>query len=619
MKKKWHFFLAGVCLFAFIACKNAAKQDSTITVVDYHTQSNYNEIQFDHLNLNVSVDFEQQQLAGYAEWRIQNPQKANELKLDTYDLGIDSVWVDGQKKTYSLGITDKELGTVLSIPIAPESKWVRIFYKTGKNATALQWLTPAQTADKKAPFLYTQSESIYARSWIPTPDGPGIRFTYDAQVQVPKGMRAVMSANGDTVLSEDGVYHFNMDIPIPAYLLALAVGDIEFRSLGSRSGVFAEKSMIEKAAYEFADMEKMMGIAESLYGPYRWGRYDMIVLPPGFPIGGMENPKMNFITPTIISGDKSLFNLVAHELAHSWSGNLVTNATWEDFWLNEGFTVYFERRITEEMFDASYVDMLWELAYQDLQLTLEDMKDSPHDTRLKLDLKGRNPDVGLTDIAYEKGALFIKMLENALGRSAIDDFLKQYFDHFAFKTIHTKAFEDYLFQTLLNQDSTIYHQLNIHDWLYTEGLPHNTPRVDLKRFNAVDAIRHEWMSGKPLPNQVTQQWSTYEWVHFIRFIPDTMGANALAALDKTYKFSQSGNSEIAAAWYLIAIRNHYEGAYGYMEHFLSTVGRRKFIVPIYSELVKKGASMRAKEWYNQFRANYHPLAQQTLDEIIFNN
>src|SRR6185295_20192533 len=321
-----------------------------------------------------------------ASLRLNNKGGAGRVVLDTRDLEIRRVTLDDGKTEarFRLGDEVKILGRPLEIEIAPGTTWVNVDYSTKPEAAALQWLTPEQ-AGSPYPFLYTQSESILARTWVPCQDTPGVRMAYEATVHAPRGLLALMSAENPTQDSADGVYHFQMRQPIPSYLLALAVGELEFRPLSPRSGVYAEPSVIELAAWELADTPKMIDAAERLYGPYRWGRYDLLVLPPSFPYGGMENPRLTFATPTILARDRSLVSLVAHELAHSWSGNLVTNSNWNDFWLNEGFTTYIENRLMDALYGKEYADMLWELGYQDLQAEVADFsKDSLHDTWLKL-------------------------------------------------------------------------------------------------------------------------------------------------------------------------------------------------------------------------------------------
>ncbi len=587
---------------------------TNIVSEDLHTQSNAGEINMQHLSLDIAVNFPQKRISGLASWKLSNPNNIDSVKLDTYELTIDSVLVNGQKTAFRLGAPVQYLGSVLAIPVSNDVSRIDIYYQTGPNPPALQWLEPQQTLGKKHPFLYTQSESIYARSWIPVPDGPGIRFTYDARVQVPKGLMALMSAENPQQVNDSGIYHFRMDTKIPAYLLALAVGDIRFSPIDSRTGVYAEPEMIEKARYEFEEVGEMVTAAEALYGPYRWGRYDMIVLPSGFPLGGMENPKLTFATPTIISGDRSLVNLIAHELAHSWSGNLVTNHTWNDFWLNEGFTVYFERRLTESMTDKSYAEMLWELGYQDLQKEMAHLDSA--DTHLKLDLTGRDPDEGLTDVAYEKGALFLRLIEQQVGRERFDKFLRNYFDTHAFKTITTEKFLEFLRTNLIGDNKELEKKLNINAWVYGPGIPANAPRADMARFSKVDAERNKFLQGSAPASLNTNGWTTYEWLHFLRKMPKPLSAAQMTSLDNQFDFTHSGNSEIANLWYIMAVAADYKPAYAAMENFLSTVGRRKFLTPLYQEMMQTGKAEMAKTIYSKYRKNYHPLAQNTLDELV---
>lgn len=587
--------------------------------VDEHTLSNADSVVVRHLHLDIAVDMTHHQILGSALWTVNNIHKQKELILDTYDLTIDSVLVDGHKVNYVLDSPIKYLGSALHIPINHNSQFIGVFYKTGTHARALQWLEPQQTHDKKHPFLFTQSESIYARSWIPCPDGPGIRFTYTARVQVPPGLMALMSADNDDVLNDTGIYRFNMNIPIPAYLMALAVGDIVFKGVDDRTGVYAERGMIDKARWEFENIGRMVGSAEQLYGPYRWGRYDVLVLPPGFPIGGMENPKLTFLTPTVIAGDRSLVSLVAHELAHSWSGNLVTNATWNDFWLNEGFTNYFERRIMEQMMGENYADMLWELGYQDLQNEVAAIGADNRDTWLKLNLKGRDPDDGLNSIPYEKGSHFLKMIERASGRDRFDKFLVKYFENFAFKTITTETFLNYMDTVLLKHDTVLRKKLNIDEWVYGPGIPENCPRAGQELFSKVDAERVKFLDGMPAEQLAFVRWSAHEWLHFLRGMPADLKPEQMRLLDNAFNLSNTGNSEVADEWYLLALKTGYTRAYEPMERFLSTVGRRKFLEPLYQQMMKTpdGTKM-ARRLYAKYRANYHPLAQESLDRMVMN-
>ena len=473
-----------------------------------------------------------------------------------------------------------------------------------------------QTADKKKPFLFTQGEAILTRSWIPVQDSPGIRFTYNAKVTVPSDLMAVMSARNPQERSTDGVYTFAMDKPVPSYLIALAVGDIAFKPIGARTGVYAERSVVDKAAYEFADMEKMVVAAEDLYGPYRWGRYDVIVLPPSFPFGGMENPMLTFATPTILAGDRSLTALIAHELAHSWSGNLVTNATWNDFWLNEGFTVYIEHRISEKLYGKDYSDMTGLLGHQDLMSTMTEIESGKHpeDSRLKLDLAGRDPDDGMTDIAYEKGYGLLRVLESKVGREKFDAFLRGYFDRFAFQSMTTEKFVAYLKDELLKPNNLT---VDVDQWIYQTGIPADDIVPTSDKFAKVETQIARWKGGTPAKQLATSDWSPFEWMHFLRHLPDSLDKSHMDDLDNAYHFTVSGNSEILAGWLEQCIKNDYSKAYEKLDEFLVTVGRRKFLIPLYQELIttEKGKAL-AMNIYKAARPNYHSVSVRTIDDML---
>ncbi|HFB68110.1 MAG TPA: M1 family peptidase, partial [Calditrichae bacterium] len=547
-------------------------------VQDPHSHARPDEAVVKHIDLDLTVDFDHHILKGWAKLTIDNKTGAHRLILDSRRLTIERVVLDDGKPTTFKLVPDTEfMGDALEIAIEPNTKTVTVYYQTAPDAPALQWLAPEQTADKKAPFLFTQSQPILARSWIPCQDSPGIRITYTATIRTRPDLLALMSATNSQQKSPDGVYHFTMPQPIPPYLFALAVGNLEFRPISNRSGVYAEPSVVDKAAWEFADTEKMIQAAENLYGPYRWERYDILVLPPSFPFGGMENPRLTFATPTVLAGDRSLTALVAHELAHSWSGNLVTNATWDDFWLNEGFTVYFERRIMEALYGKKYADMLAVLGYQDLLSTLEELGYDNPLTQLKTHLEGHDPDEGITDIPYEKGYFFLRMLEEAVGRPTWDAFLRKYFDTFAFQSMTTERFEAYMTEHLLHHDAQKMKALKIKEWLYQPGLPENCPKVHSTEFDRVEQQVQRFLNGTPPEQLDVSGWTTHHWLHFLRSLPETLTNDQLAALDKAFHFTQSGNSEILSTWLGIAIDHQYKAAYPQVKAFLTSQGRRKFL------------------------------------------
>ncbi|MGI4832501.1 MAG: M1 family metallopeptidase [Janthinobacterium lividum] len=580
-----------------------------------------------HLQLTLTVDFASCALAGTATWHLaEPPATATELVLDTRDLLVDEVGLGpaptGPAATYALAAAaDPILGRALRIAVPAGTVAVRVAYRTSPSAAALQWLAPAQTAGKH-PFLFTQSQAILARTWLPCPDSPGRRFSYEATVELLGPARgqllALMSATDNPqTTAPDGRYHFRQPYPVPAYLLALAVGRLDFAPLSGRAGVYAEPATLGAARHEFADLERMVLAAEQLYGLYRWRRYDLLLLPPSFPFGGMENPCLTFVTPTIVAGDRSLTSLVAHELAHSWSGNLVTNGTWNDFWLNEGFTVYFERRIMEQLHDRPYADMLQVLGEADLHHTLQALGPGSPATHLRLHLAGRDPDEGLTDVAYEKGCLLLLTLEQLVGRPRLDAFITRYFDQFSFQSMDTDRFAAYLTRTLLTEAEAT--RLNLPTWLDGPGLPPGAPVARSVRFEAVAGALGQLAAGTPpaalLP--AATAWSSQEWEYFVRNLPPTLSATALGQLDAAFHFTASGNAEVLAAWLERATAAGYAPAEAALATFLRRVGRRKFVVPLYRALLAApGGPARAQVLYAQARPNYHSVTTSTLDELL---
>jgi leukotriene-A4 hydrolase len=616
----------GALLILAAACTRTPVASSTPASVPHDPSSYANTDAFvtTHILLDLTADFDARTLSGTAELAVERrTADAGELVLDTRDLTIRSVETAGKSGPWSsaafrLDGATPAFGSALHITMPREAERVRIAYSTSPSAKGLQWLAPAQTAGKKQPFLFSQAQAIQARSFVPLQDLPGVRITYDATIRTPKELVAVMAAEMKPGEAGSGVFHFRMPQPIPSYLIALAIGDLVFKPLSDRTGVWAEPSMIDAAAREFEDTEKMMKTAEGLYGPYRWGRYDLLVLPPSFPFGGMENPRLTFATPTVIVGDKSLVSLVAHELAHSWSGNLVTNATWKDFWLNEGFTTYLERRIVEVLYGASFSRMEAAIGVRDLA---EDraVAEQPGDKTLQPDIAGRDPDDASSRVPYEQGALFLVFLESKFGRDAFDTFLRRWFDEHAFKSATTQEFLSFLKTHLLSTKPGAVTDAQLEEWLHTEGVPAFAVLPSSDAFAKVEQARDAWLGGQPIGPlaKTAATWSTQEWLHFIDTMPRKMDAARLTSLDRQFTLTESQNAEIAHAWYRLAIANRYTAAYPAMERYMIRIGRRKLVVPLYRDLAStpEGRPL-ATAIYEKARGGYHAMTRDGVEAAM---
>ncbi|MFL6061163.1 MAG: M1 family metallopeptidase [Marmoricola sp.] len=586
---------------------------------DPHSCSRPNEVAVRHVALDLLVDFAARRLTGSVTLDLEHRTPgATHLLLDTWKLEIARVTDQaGTALPHELGEHDPVLGSPLRIDVGAADRVV-VHYATSPEARAIQWLAPEQTASGRE-FLFTQSQPILARTWIPCQDSPAVRVTYEAAISVPNDLLAVMSAENPVEISSQGRYRFAMPQPVPAYLIALAVGDLERRELGSRSAVYAEPSVVEAAAWELADTEEMIAAAERLYGPYRWGRYDILVLPASFPYGGMENPRLTFATPTILAGDRSLVTLIAHELAHSWSGNLVTNATWNDIWLNEGFTTYFESRIDEELYGAEYTSMILRLGRNDLDRAVRD--EEPRDTWLELDLAGRDPDEGPTKIPYEKGALFLRLVETSVGRERFDEFLRAYFDRFAFESMDTPTFTEYLRTELLEPTGVSAEDLQLEAWVHGPGVPGNAPEFASDAFDRVDVEVAALLAGDDPAALDTAGWVSQQWVHFVRRLPLDVSHDLLAAVDSSFGFSTSGNIEIATAWLELAAESGYVFEQPAVDQaladFLTRHGRALYIRRVYEKLAGSERGMaRAREIYAVARPRYHSVSQAVVDRLL---
>ncbi len=592
-----------------------------IARVDPHSFANIDQVQVTHISLDLNADFNKKQLSGSAILSLKWLKPADELIIDSSELSLQKISArcDNHWKpvTFKKSANDAILGQAIHINVSSSCDRVKISYHTAPSAKGIQWLAPELTASKKLPFLFTQSEAIMGRSWLPMQDTPAIKLTYDATIRTPKALRAVMSADFDHQTALKGLFKFNMPQPIAPYLIALAIGDLHYHAWNQRTGVWADPSILPKAAKEFEDTEAMIEATEKGFGPYPFGQYDLLILPPSFPFGGMENPKLTFVTPTVIVGDKSLVSLISHELAHSWSGNLVTNAKWQDLWLNEGITSYLENRILEDVYGVAIAKMEQVIGYQAL---IKEMKDTDDKFQgLVLPLTGEDPDEGFSDVPYTKGQLFMLTLEQDYGRKNLDTFLRNYFKHFAFQTITTPKFVKYLKQHLLTLK--VKHPMtatSIDNWLHQPGLPLGHYQPSSKKLLAVSKSLLDWkQSPLDLSHINTHNWSTQELVYFLTNLPRQLSQKQLNLLDSTYKFTLSQNAEIALAWFPLVIQNNYRKAFPALKAHFKAIGRRRLIVPLYKMLAKNPSQCQwGENAYQAARNGYHPLTQSTVDKIF---
>jgi len=627
------FFISLLLISLLFSCENDPQSDNALSndlasTEDTHSYANVDEIKTEHLHLELDVNFENQTIYGVARHKMSKHNTSNAV-FDVKGLEIMKVTLGNNPKSekateYTIGKNDPLLGAPLNVAVKKNTRYINIYYKTTEATEALDWLPPSLTIGKEHPFMYTQGQAILTRSWIPLQDTPLNRITYSADVKVPESLMAIMSADNPTSKNESGAYHFEMDQAIPAYLIALAVGNLEYRDLGGNCGVYSEPELINEAAYEFADVPKMMTKAENLYGAYQWDKYDIVVLPYSFPFGGMENPRLTFANPTLIAGDRSLVSVIAHELAHSWSGNLVTNATWNDFWLNEGFTVYFENRIMEAIFGKETADILAIIEFQDLEVALESLTEHGHekDTRLKLELENRSPDDGMTDIAYVKGAYFLRTLEDAVGREKMDAFLEQYFEAFAFKTITTEDFEAYLVKHLLKPNNV---DFNVKEWIYESGLPENCIEIKSARLENMIALANEFNNGtskqtsaflrKKRADFITQEWQT-----FIRNLSPDTDLKTMAMLDESFGLSTNANAVLKSDWFKLCVKTGYSEVRPEMKAYLCKIGRRWLVESVYELLANSDNPddlSFAKEVFKEAKNNYHFVTRSTVQEILY--
>jgi len=558
--------------------------------LDPHSYADIAQPQTRSIDLTLRADFDRRILEGEIALHFRAP-GVGPLDLDTRELRIDAVTLlDGTPLPHDLFAPEPILGARLRIDLPRGAEGVRVRYATSPAATALQWLEPSQTAGGQ-PFLFSQAQPIHARSLAPLQDTPRIRITVgSARFTVPSPLRALMAA------AAKGPDVFEMPQAIPPYLLAFAVGDLTSRQLSGRSAVWAERAIADAAAEEFAEVEQMLVAAEELFGPYEWDRFDILVMPPSFPYGGMENPRLTFVTPSLLAGDRSLVNVIAHELAHAWTGNLVTNASANDFWLNEGFTVYAERRLLEALHGRDSAELHAAAGLHDLHTALERFAAHPELTCLRNDLRGIDPDEAYSSVPYEKGSLLLRKLEETAGRPAWDEFLRAYLGAFRFQSITTQEFLDFLEARLPGLAS----RARALEFIDAPGLPACAPQPRSRRLEQLRAFEVE--PENPAELLVVLQ----------ALPPDSP---RVRELDARFDLANRRSLELRHTFVLLQLRAGAPEAVEAARRILVASGRMRYLRPLYTELARRHPEA-AQRIYQEARAGYHNIARAAVEGVL---
>jgi len=554
-----------------------------------------------HLHLDLLVDFEQKVLRGNASLTLERKNSsATSVLLDVNKLQVSSVVdaVTGAALDFTVdspSINGEKLEVKLPSAGAEGNQFkIRVSYSTTSGSTALEWLSPEQTAGKQHPFLFSQCEAIHCRSMIPCQDSPSVKATYSAEMKAPSALTVLMSGirDGEPEPVEGGlaVTRWKQEVPIQSYLIAIAVGALESRKIGPRSQVWAEASVVDQSAFDFSETETMLQKAEELCGPYVWGIYDVLVLPPSFPFGGMENPCLTFATPTLLSGDKSNADVIAHEIAHSWTGNLVTNVNFEHFWLNEGFTVFTERKIVGRMHGEPARHFSAILGWKDLQETVEVVMGPTNPfTALVPRLAGADPDDAFSVVPYEKGSTFLWYLEDLVGGADVfEPFLKSYYNNFAHKSIDSDQFKAFFLEKFSGVEAV--KEIDWDTWLHKPGMPIYKPKFDDSLARACWDLAAAWQGWDPsTPANFEQDYNAFSAKQKSEFFWTLMKDNGLShpkleAMAKMYKMDDCSNVEVEFKWIRLGLAAKWEKAVEPALRLATVQGRMKFVRPLYRDL-----------------------------------
>ncbi len=584
-----------------------------MTVHDPTSYADLSQGRIQHIDFHIQTDFDTRTLGIQATYQLDAPRRGP-LFLDTYKIDLQKAHVNGRALKWEFEPQDESLGARLHLKGLDGDASFTLEFRTSPDATALQWLNAAQTLGGEHPFLYSQCQNIHARSVFPCQDTPSVRFTFSAEVEVPKGLIAVVAAEQvkGQESSEASVFKFKMPQPIPSYLFALGVGHLVFRKLGPRTGIYAEPQIIEAAAWEFAENESRMNEAEKLLGPYLWGRYDLLVLPPSFPFGGMENPRLTFLTPTAILGTRGQTSLITHELAHAWTGNLVTNATWQDFWLNEGWTTYAETRISEVLEGKEATDLSAVFHAREIMETMGRIgMDSPQTCLKRAD--SADSDSGAFGIPYHKGCFFLQECERVVGRKRFDAFIQKYMKRFKFQSITTEMFLDFMKAEL----PEVFEKVEVRQWVYEPGMPAGWRQPQSHLYEDVQAVLQAYQRGtRPTRTQV-ENWRGDQVKSFLQGLPASIPVNDCPYFEKILNLEKWNDAAYFSFFYAACIASGYRQILPRVEAYAEKIGRMLYILPIFRALIQtEWSRAHARPLFERVKPRHHQITAGAIERML---
>ena len=618
---------------------------------DINTYSNFQEIIQKEVELDVSIDFDNKSMYGNIKTKYEIINKSLEnIILDLHGPEILSVFlinedfekVDLDYKIYDKNEDKEALGTplvinLLSLKEKDNKEYENIFnkkeimisieFKTNENCNGIQYLTKEQTRTKEYPFMFTQCEAILCRTLFPIQDTPSVKSIYKVKTAISPPLTflfgGILKSHYYDSTSKKKINYYEQNIPIPSYLVAFVAGELEYAKISKRCGVWTEKGLSSLAAKEFIDAEKYIEIAENyLNHPYEWKVYNILVLPFSFPFGGMENPNLTFVTPALLAGDRSMSNVIGHEISHSWTGNLVTNKNWKNFWVNEGFTKFMERKLDKILLGEEMSKLESIVGNNSLISAIKMYGEDSHFTSLSPDFSGIDPDDGFSTVPYEKGYQFLCYLEERVGEDNFKEIMGKYIEKYKYKSVDwtdfKSVYEEYVNNKYEGRNARkILNVIDWNKWVTEKGFPSYKMEFKSKYTEEVDNLINKFINKEnniENAKKIFKGWHTNVKLVFLEKILknlENFNESIILEIKKELNLVEEYNDDIKAIWYEITLEKGMNQEIENIMNFLKTHGRLKYLKPLYISWIKLDFN-NAKTFFDENKIVYHPIARRLI-------